>query len=291
MLRAHGIAVRVAAARRRAATCRTTSPPRWPIGAASRGRCTPGCALDRLLPDLARAWLRGTGHRQRVHGGGHGVPAQSRGRARCRTSSSSFVAAPMTAQALLRAVRAALSGRFRHSRGGAAAGEPGHIWRSPRPTRARRRASCRISSLPNAIGRRSGPGCAWRARSAGRRRCGPSWRRRSRRVRRTGPTRRSTRISAATGISVHHPLGTCRMGARSGGGRRGRWRTARPRRRAAARGRCLGDARPGRRQHQRAGDHDRREGRRPDPRPSAAAARRGVMPARARHDVILARNT
>ena len=57
---------------------------------------------------------------------------------------------------------------------------------------------------------------------------------------------------------------------RSRGGRRPRAQGAGGRR--AARRRCFGNARPRRRQHQCAGDHDRREGGRPDPRPDPARA-------------------
>jgi len=45
-------------------------------------------------------------------------------------------------------------------------------------------------------------------------------------------------------------------------------------RRHAARRWRLRHARPGRRQHQRHGDHDRRKGRRSDPRPAPARARK-----------------
>ena len=74
----------------------------------------------------------------------------------------------------------------------------------------------------------------------------------------------------ATAITVHHPLGTCRMGADRDEMAVVDPRVAGPRRRRAARRRRLGDAGPGRRQHQRAGHHDRGKGRRPDPRPRAA---------------------
>ena len=57
---------------------------------------------------------------------------------------------------------------------------------------------------------------------------------------------------------------------RSGGGRRSRAQSAGGRR--TARRRRLGDAGPRRRQHQRAGDHDRRNGGRSDPRPDPARA-------------------
>ena len=75
---------------------------------------------------------------------------------------------------------------------------------------------------------------------------------------------------AANSITVHHPLGTCKMGPRLRSARRGRSGAARVRHRGAARGRRRGDARPGRRPYQCADHHDRRKGRRPDPRPGTS---------------------
>ena len=94
----------------------------------------------------------------------------------------------------------------------------------------------------------------------------------SRRARPPKATPRSTRISATSAITAHHPLGTCKMGVDNDDTAvvdpqlrvRGVERLARRRR--------IGDARPGQRQHQRAGDDDRREGRRHDPRPADAGA-------------------
>ena len=75
-----------------------------------------------------------------------------------------------------------------------------------------------------------------------------------------------------TAITLHHPLGTCKMGRETDEDGGGRSASAGARRRAAARGRRLGDAGPDQRQHQRAGDDDRREGRRHDPRQADAGA-------------------
>ena len=71
----------------------------------------------------------------------------------------------------------------------------------------------------------------------------------------------------ATAITVHHPLGTCRMGPSPDEGA-----VVGPDLRVhgcegVARDRRLGHAGRRLRQHQRGGDHDRREGGRSDPRP------------------------
>ena len=64
------------------------------------------------------------------------------------------------------------------------------------------------------------------------------------------PTPTSTTHIRNTAITLHHPLGTCKMGPRIRRERRGRSGIARARRRRPARGRRLGDARSRQRQHQ-----------------------------------------
>ena len=77
----------------------------------------------------------------------------------------------------------------------------------------------------------------------------------------------------ATAVTAHHPAGTCRMGTDATGGRRPG--AARARDGRSARRRCVGVSRSGRRQHQCACHHDRRESGRPDPRPYAVGAGSG----------------
>ena len=81
-----------------------------------------------------------------------------------------------------------------------------------------------------------------------------------------------------TGSTVFHATCTCKMGRDPAGG--GRRPAARPRNRGPARHRCLGDAGRHLDQHQRADDHDRREGRRNDPGYGKAAVGRSIGPDR-----------
>ena len=66
----------------------------------------------------------------------------------------------------------------------------------------------------------------------------------------------------ATAETEYHPVGTCKMGSEPDGG--SRRRIAPAQHRAPSRDRCFDHAVDRQRQHQRAGDHDCREGRRHD---------------------------
>ena len=270
--RAHGIAVRVAAARRRpqSAGPRLGHRRLRPQGA---GSAAPKMRPTGSLPELARAYFAAKAS-QRSAGRDHGIPEERARRAAARHP------APVRRRAddgspLLPAVLPALCRQLRLPRRGVAAGKPrpasARLGRS-----ARAAASGRISSRPRRTGRLARRACAWSARSA---RAG-ALRRLSRREIAPGPNagRRET-IDAhirATAITVHHPLGTCKMGGR---GDPTAWSIPSCRVKGverAARRRCLGDAGSGRRQHQRAGHHDRREGGGSDPRSRAARARQRV---------------
>src|SRR6516164_4916790 len=83
-----------------------------------------------------------------------------------------------------------------------------------RPIRKSRSASARISWQPRMIGKLCAPGFVLFATYAGRDRCRPSWSARSPRARTQRPTPR-LRLIFARPITVHHPLGTCKMGVAS----------------------------------------------------------------------------
>ena len=111
--------------------------------------------LDRLLPDLARAYFTGGRHRQRPAGRDHGVPQDAARRAATFDLQLLFNAAPMTAHPTLRRsvnLMPTASPAAPLCCGRRAAGSCG----SPRPTRACRPSSGRISSRS----RRTGPCCA-----------------------------------------------------------------------------------------------------------------------------------
>ena len=113
-----------------------------------------------------------------------------------------------------------------------------------------------------------GPAAARAASAARRRRPG----------RRSRPTPRSTTGSGTSPITANHPASTCVDGHRARRG--GRSAVPRARRRAAARGRRLGDARPRLRPHQRLRADDGGEGLRHDPRQARAGARRHDAPSK-----------
>ena len=103
--------------------------------------------------------------------------------------------------------------------------------------------------------------------------------------RRGAATARSSKPTCAARLMlIYHPVGTARMSDTHE--RRRRLAAARARPRGPARGRRLDHADDPRRQHERADDHDRREGARPDPR----ATRAGVAMIDLDH-VILATRT
>ena len=89
------------------------------------------------------------------------------------------------------------------------------MWASPLPIRARRCGSCRTSLRPTAIPRRCGRVFAWHATSAEQAPLRPF----AAAEIAPGPDGWSdAALDAhirATAITVHHPLGTCRMGAES----------------------------------------------------------------------------
>ena len=80
------------------------------------------------------------------------------------------------------------------------------------PIREQPCASGRIFLPPTTTGRRCAPAFAWSATSAARRRWPRSWRGRSRRA--TAPVADADLDAhiRASSITVHHPLGTCKMG-------------------------------------------------------------------------------
>ena len=176
--------------------------------------------------------------------------------------------------ALSSAVHAALRRRLRLPRRAAAAGEPRPGRARLAPIRGSRRASARISSptdddwetlraglrMVREIGRQA-PLAPFIARGD---RARPAT---------AAPTPRSTRISARPRSPCITRSAPARWAAETDPTAVVDPRTQGARRRRAARRRCLGDAGPGRRQHQRAGDHDRRKGRRSDPRPRRRSRR------------------
>ena len=167
--------------------------------------------FDRIVPALVRAYLRGEGIATGLPTGRMAF-LKSRPDAALPDVQFIFNAAPMTAAPYLWPFRRRLRGRLRLPRRGAAAGEPG-------PARARlRRPAASAAHPPEFPRHRQRPHNAARrpahgarglpASSDGRR----SWRARSRRATARRQTPISTRISAPISITVHHPLGTCKMG-------------------------------------------------------------------------------
>ena len=179
--------------------------------AASRGRCTRAMRLDRIAVELAKAYFFGKGIATDLPGGRDGVPQDAGRCAACPTSSSSSNAAPMTAAPYLPPFSPPFADGFAcravllrpESRGAIALASA-----DPRARRAHPPEFPRHGQGLAAAARRRAHGA--RDRTAGA----------AARLRRArgapGPAASSdAEIDAhirATGITVHHPLGTCKMG-------------------------------------------------------------------------------
>ena len=235
---------------------------------------------DRIARALPQAYFLGTGFASDVPGG---IVAflKSRSEAPLPDLQILFTAASLGGQPLFRAVQAAVPRHVRRAHRAAAAGEP--RLRRPRspPIRPRIR---RI--MQNFLADRRGPAHAARGHPADARdrraAVHGALRRRGGRARRSArrATPRSTPICAP-------PRSPCitRSAPAAWAPTRTSWRWSIRELKVrgsggASRRRRLGHARHDQRQHQCGGDHDRREGRRHDPRPAAARARGRIDAAR-----------
>ena len=169
--------------------------------------------FDRIVPSLARAYLRGEGIATELP---TGVMAFLKTKAEVALPDVQFIfnAAPMTAQLI--SGRSGLPTRMALPAGSRSFDlrvEAGSS--SSPPTRDSPYASGRISWRPTMTGKRCARGCVWRATYAGRNRCSPFI------AREIAPGEGVVGDAdfdahiRANSITVHHPLGTCKMGVAS----------------------------------------------------------------------------
>ena len=145
-----------------------------------------------------------------------------------------------------------------HHHASAASREQGQRARDGRPTRASRRRSGSTFWPSAPIATACSPACGPCAASSRPRRSPGSARRSSRPAPRPSPTTSCIDFVTRTAETTYHPVGTCKMGSDAAAVVDDRLRVQRHLR--IARRRCLDHADADLGQHQRAVDHDRREG-------------------------------
>ena len=170
--------------------------------------------FDRIVPALCRAYLLGEGIATDLPTGRMAF-LKSRPDAALPDMQFIFNAAPMTAKPYLWPFRRAYADGYACRAVVLRPESRGRLetrLRRPAPSAAHPAEFPRHRQRLEDAARRA---CAWRARCAGRRRWPRSWRARSRQATMRRLTPNSTRISAPDSITVHHPLGTCKMGVAS----------------------------------------------------------------------------